>query len=225
MKSTSGKRPDKDDLPEIRRKDLVLSVCCHDCTFFRRQAVFKQPCSDLGTAGSSKPCFRFVPDPAQLDEPERVFRALAAIGGAKKPTLMASVVEGAKRVKKLGFRVGQRVYFRLAGDDYLNNYAAAAVVGATRDRLVLMGEQGFTAFLYPTSVMAKADFESKRNRLVKRDKVNDPDGGFKKLRVGDKEKLLAYLPQLAKTDAKRKRGRPPGKRKKGPIILNAQVPQ
>lgn len=225
MKAASGKKPDKDDLPEIRRKEIVLPVNCGDCTFFRRQAVFKQPCSDLGTAGSSKPCFRFVPDPAQLDEPERVFRALAAIGGAKKPVLMASVLEGAKRVKKLGFRVGQRVYFRPAGDDYLNNYAAAAVVGASKDRLVLMGEQGFTAFLYPSSVMTKADFEKKRGRLVKRDKVNDPNGGFKKLRVGSAEKLLAYLPQLAKADGKKKRGRPPGKRKKGPIILNAQVQQ
>lgn len=222
MKASSGNRLEKDELPDIRRKDLVLPVSCGNCTFYRSQAVFKQPCSDLGTPASAKTCFRFVPDPHQLDDPERLFRALAAIGGAKRPSLTASVMVGAKRVEKLGFRVGQRVFFRPAGDDYLNNYVAAAVVGASSDRLVLAGEAGFTAFVYPNSVMVKADFEKKRTRLVKRDKVNDPKGGFKKIKVGNVEKLHAYLPELATASTKKRRGRPPGK-KKGPIVLNAEV--
>jgi hypothetical protein len=222
MKAASGS-PDNEELPDIRRKDLVLPLSCGSCTFYSRLAVFKQPCSDLGTPASAKTCFRFVPDPHQLDEPKRLFRVLSAIGKAKRPLLAASVVLGAKRVAKFGLRIGQIVYFRPAGDDYLNNYAAASIVGATKDRIVLAGEQGFTAFVYPTSVMTKEAFETKRKSLVKRDKVNDPSGGFKKLKVGNVEKLMAYLPELARASTKKRRGRPPGKRKKGPIILNPEV--
>lgn len=213
-------QPEK--LPDVKRRDLVLEVNCGHCVFYRRQAVLASPCETLGTAASAKTCHRFVPDPTQMDDPDRLFRALAAIGGAKKPLLAASAIIGSKRVTRLGFYVGQQVFFRPAGGDFLSNYARAAVVGAAGDRLVLAGDANFTAFMYPRNLLDKEAFEKKRKRLVKKKAINDP-AGFKKIRVGDVDKLEAYLPELARS-AKKKRGRPPGKVKKnadGSILLSS----
>jgi hypothetical protein len=157
-----------------------------------------------------------------MDAPNRLCKALAAIGGAKKPVLAASAVAGAKRAAKLGYRLGQVVYFRIMGGDFLGNYASAFVVGATSDQLVLAGHDTFTAIVYPDRVYSTERFELKKAALIKREKINDPNGGFTKIKVGNRG-YLSVVPKMAGTvtssNKPRGRGRPRKDGKLGPITI------
>lgn len=209
-----------DEMGDIVRKDLTLSITCVSCVFFKRIAVFKAPCSELGTAPAAKTCSRFVPDPVQMDAPDRLARALAAIAGARRPKLAAAAALGAARITKLGFRLGQQVFFRVMGGEYLSNYASAIVVGATHSQLVLSGVDSFTMLTNVSSVLNKEAFERKRLSLVKRGRINDPVAPFERIRVNNRDKLLMHLPKSA---SPKRRGRPPTKRSahdRKPILIS-----
>lgn len=212
---------DDETFPDIIRRDLVLQVTCVNCVFYKRLAVMKSPCAELGTAPAAKTCYRFVPDPVQMDSPDRLARALTAIAGARRPLLAAAAAAGSRRIAKLGYALGQRVIFRIMGGDYLSNYASAIVVGATRTQLVLSGIDSFTAMVNISSVLDKEGFERKRTSLVRRNRINDPATPFERIRVNNKDKLLLHMPTVA--GVKKKRGRPPAKKKKidfdEPIVL------
>ena len=197
--------PDKETLPDIIRRDLVIPITCANCVFFKRLAVLKLPCYELGTAPAAKTCHRFVPDPVQMDTPERLVRALVAIAGAKRPVLAAAAAAGSKRISKLGFILGQRIFFRVMGGDYLSNYASAIIVGATRNQIVVSGQDTFTAIVYTSNVLNKEDFENKRKRLVAANKINDPVAPFERIRINNKDKLLLHTPKVV---GNKKRGRP-----------------
>jgi hypothetical protein len=156
-----------------------------------------------------------------MDVPDRLLRALVAIAGSRRPLLAAAAAVGSRRIAKLGFSLGQRVFFKIIGADYLSNYASAIVVGATRTQLVLSGVDTFTAMINISSVLDKEGFESKRLSLVKRNRINDPTAPFERIKINNRDRLLMHTPKTA--GVKKRRGRPPAKKKKAdfesPILL------
>ena len=182
----------EDDLPTIRRRKVVLPIKCGDCIFHKHMATYVKPCSELGTIASSDTCGRFIPDPRLLGNDAG--RALRAVASAIRPMLLAASMLSAKRVARSGFKLGQRVYVHVTGGDYLNNYASGIVVGATADKVVVLGSEGYSALLSSEALIDSWAWSRVRARLVGADRINDPDGGLRRISVRGRERLIAYEP-------------------------------
>lgn len=198
------------EIPDIKRRDITLPIACRNCVFYRKLAAYAKGCEELGVAPSAKTCTKFVPDPEQMDQTDRLLQTLTTVGRAKKPELVYAAMLSAAKVRRTGYRVGQTVFFRVLGGDYLSNYARGVVVGSVRDSVVVIGAELFTACLKVSSVLSSDDFLVKKERLVSAGKINDPGVTFERIRVRDRKKLLAHVPKLAggTAKAKAKRGRP-----------------
>lgn len=208
-----------DEIPEIRRRRIVLPVKCGDCVFHKRLATYPRPCFELGTPPSADTCIRFAPDPSHMGDATDLATTLKALASAQRPALAAMAMLGARAVERLGFSIGQTVYMKVLGGDFLCNYARAVVVAASRDKLVLAGAQGYTALVGTDLLLNYDSWAEKRQRLVRAKRINDPSGGLRKLDVRGSERLIVYEPnQIGGGKRKKPRGRP--KRKNGPITLN-----
>jgi hypothetical protein len=213
-----------DEVPDIRRRDPTIPIKCGDCVFHTNLATYGRPCSELGTLSAAKTCARFVADPAQLGEAADVGPLLRAIAGVRNGAMVASIVLSSRKVGRLGFRLGQTVYFRVMGGDFLCNYARAIVIGASGRDLVLSGVQTFRALVGASQLMDRDAWEVKRARLVKAGRIDDPDGGLRKIEVRGRERLVAYEPLPLGSGSSRRKKPARGKTNAGkrrPITINA----
>lgn len=190
-----------DDIPDIKRQAVVLPVQCGSCIFHSRMATYSKPCIQLGTPASAETCRRFVPDPTQIGpDPGPILQLLAS---AVKPVLLAAAMLAARKVSKLGFKLGERVFFRVMGADYVNNYVSGVIVGAVDRRFVLAGAEGFTALLESESVLNNEGWEHKLEKLLRAGKVDDPNGGLRRI-ASQGNKLVAYVPEPLRQSKKEK---------------------
>ena len=217
---TKKPQPQQEAIPDIRRGPVILPVQCGHCLFHKRMATYSRPCVELGTPASAQTCSRFTPDPAQLSQDDA--RALSTIASAKRPLLLASIMLQAKRCARIGWKVGEIVYLRITGGDYLNNYASGMVVGATRDQVILIGYEGYTALLFPDALLDRAAWETKRQNLVSRKAINDPAGGLRKIGERGAVKLVAYEPAPLGKGVKRRKAKRTPSRDRKPYVINLQ---
>ncbi len=199
---------DKIEVPDIRRAPVVLPVQCGQCLFHKRMATYAKPCLQLGTPASAETCARFVPDPVLLGpDSGRALRFLASVRG---PVLIAAAMLQARKIERRGFSLGEHVYTKVMGDDYLNNYASGYVVGTARDHVVVAGGAGYSALLLPSSLLNRVGWLAKAKSLIDRDRINDPKGGLLRITVRGKQRLSAFEPEPLggkKARAKKRRDR------------------
>lgn len=203
----------ENEIPDIKRKDIILRVKCKDCIFFKQYATYQHPCSMLGTIASAKPCSRFTLNPSSLGNIAQAAEVFAVLAPFKQKLLLAAALVTAKRVTKHGLKIGDRIYFKLSNADFISNYTSAVVVGANSEGIVVGGRENFTAILKPSSVLTLDAWKAKRKSLLSANKINDPKGLIR-ITIKGVKKLQMYLPQLARKISK-KRGR------KAKVAINA----
>jgi hypothetical protein len=214
-----------EEVPDIKRRPIELALRCGECIFLTKFQTYAKPCSQYGTVPSSEVCQRFVADPAKLVPLSDVRKLLELMSSIRNPNALAASIASVRKVRKLGFELGQTVYFRVMGKDYLNNYATAMVLGVNgKAKLMVAGAQNFIASINGDQLLGREEWEAKRARLVSRNLINEPDGGLRKITLQGKNRLVAFEPpSLTQGKKKGPRSAFSGKkstRKKGPIILS-----
>lgn len=191
------------EIPDIKRRDLIVPIKCSDCIFYKRLAILPKPCQELGTPPSATVCHRFLVDPTKFGDGEVFAKLYRTIARVKSKSLVAASLLAAKKVAKHNFTLGARVFFKVLGADFMNNYASGIVVGATRDQILIAGTENFSALMYPNAVLTDVDWEKKRERLIKTNKINDPTG-LTKISIKNLTRLKVYFPPSAKALRKKR---------------------
>ncbi len=190
------------EIPDFKRRDIILDVACRDCVFYTHLATFDKPCKELAVAAAAVPCNRFVADPRQIDSGNELARIMRIMKKAKRKSVLAAVLISQAKVARKGFSVGQTVVFRVLSADYINNYATGFVLGVNGNRVVLGGKADFTAFIDRSTILTLEQWEAKRDALIGANRVNDPNG-LEKIYTPKGPKLKALIPALVSTTRKR----------------------
>lgn len=117
---------------------VSLGLKCGTCVFFNSGLKrFEQPCHLLGQESFSAACPEYSPDMRPIMQVKTMdIEALAAITSRmsqQQLQIMAYVFRNMDFIRKSGLAFGQPVVFSIDGQDYLENYFSAVVVGASKD--------------------------------------------------------------------------------------------
>lgn len=175
-----------------------IPVKCRHCAFFKRNATYSAPCATLGRDPSDKPCPRFMIDYKSLTiKKDTPLEALAQVLNRldkRHLAVVAAFVLQARSTFDAGFELGQIVYFRPFGDDYLSNYQRAKVLFAVpKNGMVYVNGKashagGMHAYLKISSVLTEEEWRTKRAKLLKDGKVDDPKNPIHKVQKANREK-------------------------------------
>jgi hypothetical protein len=212
---------------DVKRGPLQLNVKCGSCMFLNRAGAYANSkggvtCASFGTVSSSDPCRWYTPDPKQVRNPEgtSLGEMLDKLTDCRNAHGLAAALLSRGRVRRLGFELGEEVYFHVMGGDYICNYSAGRIIGSVHNTLIIEG-LGCIGHFKPDSVMHVGDWDLKLGRLLKANKINDPEGGLRKVGRGNDARLEKYVPPYMKTapaskHSVKKRGR---KKKAADVII------
>jgi hypothetical protein len=201
---------------DVKRAPITLKVSCGSCIFLTKAGAYSNSkgdvtCESFGTVASSQPCHLYTPDPKKMVKDDNLGKYLEILAGCANPHALAAALFSRTRVKRMGFILGEEVYFHVMGGDFVCNYASGRIIGAVRQTLVIEGI-GCTAMYKPESLMHIDEWEEKLGVLLTKDRVNDPNGGLR--RVGSGKNLsLRYIPPLLQS-ASRPLAKKKGRKKK-----------
>ncbi len=161
------------------RSNLVLR--CGDCMHHKGtpHPMYGHPCNSLGTKSyaAAPNCYTANVTVFRRVSPE-VFSQLASITSSFTPQqsrVMMGLFKSAGTLEKVGYRIFDKVYYRL-GEDYLDNYYSGYVLGVGMDNnLMIVGASFFTRVKHPmiahlssTTVFSTEEFRKKVKSLRKR---------------------------------------------------------
>lgn len=108
-------------------------------------------------------------------------QALNAIPDAALGALAMALPE-IRRLRAVGLRMGQLVYFNAAGPsasrDYVANYYRARVMMLDKSGNVVLGGKGVTAVISVDSILSEKAWKQKRAKLVAKQAIFDPKSPF-----------------------------------------------
>ena len=192
---------------DIRRGVPSLKISCKDCVFLKSSGAYKddkgnlRPCSYFGVIGQAEPCRSFVPDPRLMKV--LIGPALQILGQLPNPDVVFGSIFSIKKLKQVGMKLGQRIYFHVLGGDYIGNYASGYIIGMVQGTLVVEGSEGHVSHIQPESAMDEDIWNEKLASLLKANKVNDPNGGLRKIFDDKGFHLEKYLPPLLRKKKKK----------------------
>jgi hypothetical protein len=198
-------------IPElgIKRIRPFLKITCRDCLFLKNAGAYKddkgnlRPCEYFGTVGQADPCRLFTTNPKNLTFP--IGKILKDLSKVPNPDAVVAAFMATRRLKKFGFKLGQKVYFRVMGNDYLCNYASGYVIGSVQNKIIIEGCEKHTSQLYSTSILNEETWRKKLAHLLHLNKINDPKGGLRKVVNGNAVELRGFEPpKLSKSIAVKK---------------------
>lgn len=192
--------------PSANSTKLSLGFKCGDCLCFAKTARFEQPCEKLGVLRHANAPVCFVPNPffMQKIQPD-VLNQLGLLFrefNAPMKRVLLGLLRSGKTFEDMGLAFGQPVYFCM-GEDYLSNYYTGYVIGVTSvmspsvyvttDLNKKQLSRPVIATLMPESVHVRSAFLKKREQLIERKRVMDPNHNKFK-RVIKKNALEGYEP-------------------------------
>jgi hypothetical protein len=208
---------------DVKRAPINLNVSCGTCRFLNRAGVYENSkggvtCASFGTVSSSTPCRWYSPEPSKVCSQKGLSlgELLYQLTDCSNPQALAAALMSRAGVKRLGFALGDQVYFHVLGGDYICNYASGRIIGCVHKLLIIEGDN-CSALYKPDNVLNLEGWHEKLGRLLKANKVNDPDGGLRKFGRNREAKLMHYIPpHLSKVAVQvpKKRGR----KKKSTVI-------
>lgn len=170
--------------PKPNPAALRVDVTCGDCLFHTRQRLpgAVSPCAGMGCPTSRAPCLKYAPN--VLSEAVRealdsksLRVALNSVPDAGLASLAMALTE-VSRLRRLGLRLGQLVYFNVSGQlgksrDYVANYYRARVMMVDKEGNLLLSGKGITATINPESVLTEVAWKIKRKKLVAKGAIFD----------------------------------------------------
>lgn len=169
------------DFP-LNRSALTVNLTCGDC---RHHGGIPAPgqkscCAVLGVIQEQTPCLHFSVSPFVIDFGSdmylrmisRIIRKL----NRKKLNAVASLLLQEARTRRYGFNMGDVVYFKAYGDDFLSNYRKGYVVSADKHYVVISGRRGreFSCYISAPYVLRKAQWLEKQKELIAANRLVDP---------------------------------------------------
>jgi len=191
----------REEYDRVKRKRMEVRVTCGTCQFFRRGAIFGQPCYLLGTTPNDDPCSRFIVNPSKLHMQEESTQELLDIVSKLEQSqldTLAALLHTGKAVFRAGFVPGQTVYFQIVQSDYLRSYVRGRIIGANKTHVFLHGQGNIIATLLPQSLMTRAEWREKRASLIQSNRIDDPDCTVRKTKL--KVTLNYNAPVFSKKD-------------------------
>lgn len=161
---------------------------CGDCLHFKLSAKFEKPCSQLGVKsyGAAPSCFSPNVYAMAQKSPDLLFQVGLMFHNftpSQSRVLLSLLNMNKVFAKSYNLKFGQPVFFRL-GNDYLSNYFkgfVAGVASAGEQQVFVTSDLSGAQKLKPViatltrdSVFSVSDFKKKREELVTRDKLTDP---------------------------------------------------
>jgi len=196
---------------DVKRQRLSLDVRCGDCMFFKKAGIYKdaanvdRSCEGFGTVTGSDPCRWFTADSKYFNG--QLGDLLQILNKVERPQVLAAVLLSAKRMKRFGLALGQKVYFHVMGGDYICNYASGLVIGSVKGVIVIESD-GYVARLKAENILDEEAWKIKLSSLLKKDKINDPNGGLRKIKTSNQSRLQVYEPHTV-TSVKKPQSKKP----------------
>lgn len=167
---------------------LRVQVSCGDCMFFSNARLpnAASPCAQMGCPANRVPCIKYTSNVfsdavAEAMESKDLRKMLNSIPDAALGALALALPE-IRRLRAVGLRVGQLVYFNAVGPsksrDYLANYYRARVLSLDRNGNVLLGCKGVTASINTQYVLTEEAWKNKRQKLIDKRHIFDPKSPF-----------------------------------------------
>jgi len=176
----------------------AIQYRCGMCLHFNQNAHPAkgngQVCSKLGIKAYNVAPRCFTPDVTKLVENNEDLAALALAFGSltsQQKTIFVALLQTNRG--KRPFPIGQKLYFRAVGGDYLQNYLTGFVMGYTSTRQIILSGSPenktrgrlFLAYLEEESVMSPTQWKKKRYELIKADRLIDPKKPLTKIKKID----------------------------------------
>jgi hypothetical protein len=187
--------PSKFDYPRVK-------TTCQSCIFYNKQCAWgSKPCKQLGILGSSKPCKKFVLDPYtidMLDESSKNLQDIVSSLSTKDLGKFAILLSQEHKTRSKGFAFGQEVVVHMFKGNYLSNFAKARVISANKDYVFIQGIGGFRGMLFHSSVLTLEQWAKKRQFLIAKKKIKDPNYASYTSLPQTKEGLKRAIPNVGK---------------------------
>lgn len=164
----------------------ALKFRCGACLHYKQHAhpTMGSVCSKLGVKHygvAPKSCF--TPDVTQLADNNEDLASLALTFGTlshKQRTIMLAILM--TNTKRRPFALGQKLYFRAVGADYISNYLSGYVMGYTSSRQVIIAgspevtSRGrmYTAYMDEGDLLLPSKWARHRATLSRAGKFVDP---------------------------------------------------
>lgn len=160
---------------------------CGDCLHFKQHAHPSNGsvCNTLGIKHYNPAPRCFTPDISQITSDAEDLAMTARIFSEMTPKQRHIFVALLRTASpKRQFQIGQRVYFKPMGADYVSNYVAGYVMGYTSSKqAIVCGSpeartrgRMYMAYMDADSLMLPSEWKKKLHQLHKANRVIDPNG-------------------------------------------------
>ena len=175
---------------------------CGDCLHWQRHAHSGKDgkvCANEGIRSFAVAPKCFTPDVSVLQGNTDSFLQLTMLVNSYTPKqrrIMLAVLRDASKVKKKGFTIGTKVYFKVNPGEYLNNYYFGFVMGKTSsNELMVQGSpdrktRGDSFMFYvkdEEELLSEAEWKQLERTLKDEGKINDPNQKRGRIKRGDEE--------------------------------------
>ena len=177
-------------------KSTLQKFRCGECLHHKQLAHPTQGsvCSKLGVPSSNEAPRCFSPDVTQLVDGNEDLATLALMfGGMSAKQRRAFLAVLLTNTKKRPYPIGQKLYFRAVGGDYIANYLAGFVMGYTSTgQVILCGTPDnrtrgsmYLAYMDEENLLIPHLWRKKRQELFVKGKLQDPRNPLQKVKKVD----------------------------------------
>ncbi len=218
----------------IKNKAPYSATKCGDCQYFKgsRHPSYDAPCQAMGrlAVGVAPTCF--APNVNALkNKGTQMATALNVLAGqlnTQQLRTIGTLMVNAHKLRKLGFDFLERVYFAVGSSRYLSNYYAGHVIGSAgySGHLIVLGAKrtgtnSIVAYLDRESLLSLSDYEKRRETLVSRGLIYDPNTTRKHPPVLKDDKAAQYVPPMIDTSIESLEARAAGPRRQKTLTPGA----
>lgn len=174
-------------------KSLGEAFRCGACLHFRQHAHKHKDtvCAEIGVKQYAIAPRCFTPDVTKIAPNAQLLAQLTALINSYTPQQRHILLGVLRNNRKRRISFGQKVYFRAIGKDYISNYLSGYCLGySSAGDLIVAGSPDvktagrmYTAYLHEDSVMLPQAWRAKREDLIRKGRVNDPDKPLSKKKV------------------------------------------
>ena len=174
----------KDTLRNDVASSMKEAFKCGECIHYASHSLKgnKEVCKKLGVRHFANAPKCFTPDVTKLAaSSDQLLQVVSLFNNFS--TAQRRILIGLLRGRKRKFSMGQKVYFRAVGDDYVSNYLSGFVLGFTQSGEVIIGGDpdktrrgnSYTAILdKPEDILTEDGWKKRRQDLAKAGRLEDP---------------------------------------------------
>ncbi len=180
----------KDTLRKSVAATMEEAFKCGECIHYSAHPLKgnREPCKRLGIRHFASAPKCFTPDVSKLStSSDQLLQVIALFNNFSHS--QRRILIGLLRGRKRRLSLGQRVFFKAVGGDYLSNYLSGYVLGYTKAGEVIIGGDpdktrrgsSYTAILSETDALfTEETWAKQRKLLVSKNRVEDPKQPLRK---------------------------------------------